>query len=181
VGRVRAFDLQARLLRGQRIQHADAFAVFCVHRQIVRDQLHQFRRALKGIENEDAILIRQLQPLRHHGHARALLVALRGFLLVETFGLLHRRRSIFDQIGVLTLPLVRGVPVHQVDGQLLPIAPLLREVTHPVAHDLVIAHHLVRTVFQDQPMIPSHAGNARLQGHWLRVVIRRTLRCRILA
>ena len=59
--------------------------------------------------------------------------------------------------------LLRRVPVHQVHGQLFPVAALLREVAHPLAHDLVIAHHLVGAVFQDQPMIPPHSGNARLQ------------------
>ncbi len=160
---VRALQLETGSLRGQWIQHLDALAALRVHRKIARDQLHQLRRALKSIEDERPIFIGEFETFGHLGHARALLVALLGFLLVEILSFFHRGRSILiDQVGVLLFPLARGVPVHQVCGQLFPVAALLREVTHAVADDLVIADHLVGAVFQDQPMIPAHAGNARL-------------------
>ena len=165
---VRALQLEAGFLRGQRIQHGDALAALRVHRKIARDQFHQLRRALKGIEDEYAIFIGQLETLRHQRHARALLVALLGFLLVEFLCLFHRGRSIFfDQVGVFLFPLVRSIPVHEIRGQLLPFAALLREITHAVADDLVIADQLVVTVFEDEPVVSPHAGSARLQGNGL--------------
>ena len=55
--------------------------------------------------------------------------------------------------------------------QLFPLAVALHaDVANPVAHNLVLAHHLVTAVFQNQAMINLHSGNA---GRDLRLVLRR--------
>ena len=55
---------------------------------------------------------------------------------------------------MIALPLVSRLPVDQLDGQLLPIAAALDgDVAHPVAHNLIFAHHLVAAVLEDEAVI----------------------------
>ncbi len=92
-----AVEFQAGLGAGQRIQRAQAVLVLGICGHLGGQQLHQLRRALKGVQRKDAILVGQLQSLGYLGHAGLLLVALGGLFLVDLLGLLHGRRRSLPQ------------------------------------------------------------------------------------
>ena len=150
-----------------------------IHIQFRGRQLHQFRRALKGVQRKDAILIGQLQSLGYLGHAGLLLVAFGCLFLVDVFSLLHGRRRLFHgSRGVIAFPFACRLPVHQVHGQLLPVAAAFQgDIAHPVTHNLVFAHQLVVAVLQNEAVVGGHAGHVGLQWQGL-LGLRRRGRCR---
>ena len=165
---VRAFELEAGGPAGHGIEHADAVAVARVEAHVGGGQLDNLRRAVKSVEDEDAVFIGQLEAGSNFRGAGALLVAGRGLFLVNVFGFLHGRgRNIVGRGVVGAAPFFGGAPVDQLVGQLLPIVALLGEIADAVADDFVLAHELVAAVLEDKAMIALLAGRVGLEGQGL--------------
>ncbi len=163
-GSVRALQLNAlpRSRDGIDGGMQNVFAGLLVDVGAALSHFHELGLATIGVEHEDAATLRQAQAGRN-GRRRSFFFFTFGALFgVNLAGLSLGCSLGFSQGGVVFL---RGRPVHQRGGHLLPLIALGAEVVHAVALHLPFGYALKRAVFQDQAFGPGLSVNRRSGDH----------------